>query len=299
VAALSLGSFPLLCAAYFVYGLHRACLVSLDALASGALSSRGPSVLLIGTLAGAILGPALGYWGRGGTIPFAASFGLLLGGMAVQAVVAATLPDVRREETSRIGLSHRPWGQRLADPALWLAAGAPALSSGLVVLFLAVLPLAMREHGHPLSSSTLVLQAFGLGVCASRVISSRLWKRWEARRLMAWGIVLFAAASLTSWAGTDLWPFAVALTLLGFGWNLLLVGGASLLAKVHRPTENTGVQVFRDSLVYGFAAVASLGAGLGERTLGWSGLQLLTIPILGVLVVLLLVNRSPKKPVDS
>jgi hypothetical protein len=53
----------------------------------------------------------------------------------------------------------------------------------------------------------------------------------------------------------------IALFLLGYGWNLVFVGGSSLLSRDLPAGERTQLQGTVDALVWGASAVASLGAG--------------------------------------
>jgi predicted MFS family arabinose efflux permease len=80
----------------------------------------------------------------------------------------------------------------------------------------------------------------------------------------------------------------VALFLLGYGWNLGFVSGSALLTSGLRPAERTATQGFTDSLVWGSAALASLGGGVvlaltGYAALGLIGAALLVLPVWAVL----------------
>ncbi len=81
-------------------------------------SSSALSWILIGGVPAAILGPLLGLWGRDlGPVAFSGSFGLLLGVLAVQALLVASLPAGHSSGHGTVGDEpSRPWRQRLADP---------------------------------------------------------------------------------------------------------------------------------------------------------------------------------------
>jgi len=299
VAGLSMGQFALVCAGFLVYGLHQAFLQFLRFMAmeaAGPTKAAGAlSWVLVGGIPAAFLGPLTGLWGKDlGTVPFVGSYVILLGVMAAQAILVASLPSVQRMEAAVDPSPVRPWRERLSDPGLWLALTAASFSYGLMVMLMAALPVAMHEHGHPFSASTLVLQSHVLGMYVPSFFSGWLVRKWGPRGLIAAGLGVFVLELVWALQGTDFVPFFVALTLLGVGWNFLYVGGTNLLVTRYRPGEKAGVQAFNDSFVYVFATVSTFGAGTWERGLSWAGLQLLAVPFLVVVLGLLMATRSPR-----
>src|SRR5690606_10640253 len=63
-------------------------------------------------------------------------------------------------------------------------------------------------------------------------------------------------------------PIALALFLLGLGWNLCYVAGSALLSDVLTSAEKGRMQGFNDLLVGGAAAAASIRGGLVMATSG-------------------------------
>jgi len=289
--------FAVVCAGFFVYGLHQSLMQFLRFMAMEAAgperAARALSWVLVGGIPAAFLGPLLGLWGRnlGPGADFSGSFVLLLGILALQALLVASLPPVAAAPPAAAASPPRPWRDRLSDPVLWLALTAATFSYGIMVLLMAASPVAMHEHGHPLSASTLVLQAHVLGMYIPSFFSGVLVKKWGPRNLILVGLSVFALELATALQGTEFLPFFASLTLLGVGWNFLYVGGTTLLVTRYRPAEKAGVQAFNDSFVYLFATVATFGAGAWERGLGWDGLQLLSLPFLAIVLVLLVVTR--------
>lgn len=298
VSALLAGQYLLLCAGFLLFGLHQSLLQFLRFTAMEAVPAeqrnRALSWVLVGGIPAAFLGPLIGLWGRDlFTQPFAGSYLVLVGVVALQIVVIATLSPAAavKAEAAAPDLPARPWKERLADGPFWLALTAASFSYGLMVMLMAASPVAMHHHGHPLEASTLVLQAHVLGMYVPSFFSGWLVKRWGPRALIGAGLVLFALELVQALQGTTFWPFLVSLTLLGVAWNFLYVGGTNLLVTRYRPSEKTSVQAFNDTFVYSFATVSTFGAGAWEQGLGWNGLQVLALPFLAVILVLLLVAR--------
>jgi hypothetical protein len=72
--------------------------------------------------------------------------------------------------------------------------------------------------------------------------------------------------------------FAIALTLLGIGWNFMFVGGTTLLTTAHTLEERVRVQVTNDVLVFGTTACTAFASGALEATGGWEVLNLAVMP---------------------
>jgi predicted MFS family arabinose efflux permease len=304
VGGLILGSFALVCSGFLVYGLHQSFMQFLRFMAMEAVSSeqsaRALSWVLVGGIPAAILGPLVGLWGKGLlSAAFAGSYLLLLGVLILQGALVFTLPADRGMGAVGGDSEKRPWGERLANPGLWLAVTAASFSFGLMVMLMAASPVAMHEHGHPIEASTLALQIHVLGMYVPSFFSGALVKAWGPRRLIGVGLALFAVELAVALSGTELIPFMVALALLGVAWNFLYVGGTSLLVTTYRPAEKAGVQAFNDSFVYLFATASTFGAGAWVRGLGWSGLELLTVPFLLVVAGLLVAGRLAARTQSS
>ena len=70
------------------------------------------------------------------------------------------------------------------------------------------------------------------------------------------------------------------------------MAGTTLLTSCYRPAERYRAQAVNEFSVFGVQAIASLLAGPAVHSLGWTQLNLATVPLLVVLGVVLLL-RSP------
>lgn len=298
-AGLYVGHFWIMAAGFLVYGFHQAFMSFLRFMAMEAAGPerqpRALSWILLGGIPAAFIGPLFGVWGKGlfPQAAFLGSFLLLLGVLAFQAMLAATLPGGTSTQTSATHTTAdaRPWGERLSDGSLWLAVLAASFSFAIMVMLMAASPVAMIHHGHTQAESAMVLQAHVLGMYVPSFFSGALVKRFGPRNLIFGGLVLFALEMVVASSGDGFFWFLGALTLLGVGWNFLYVGGTHLLVSRYRPAEKAGVQAFNDSLVSLFGATATFSAGALEGRLGWVGLQFIPIPLMVILGVLLLLTR--------
>jgi MFS family permease len=76
-------------------------------------------------------------------------------------------------------------------------------------------------------------------------------------------------------------PLAVALFLLGLGWNFCYVGGSSLLSDHLSPLERARTQGFNDLMIGLASSLGSFGSGLVFAAVGYG-----TMGLAGILVAL-------------
>jgi MFS family permease len=156
-----------------------------------------------------------------------------------------------------------------------------------MVLIMTMTPLHLDAHGHGLGVLGLVLSAHTFGMFALSPISGRLTDRFGSPAVIAAGLATLAAAAILAAVASphDSFLLAVALFLLGYGWNLGLVAGSALLARGLGLAERTRLQGVTDAVIWLAAAAASVGSGLivagaSYTALGFFGLLLLVGPAL-------------------
>ncbi|HEX2130087.1 MAG TPA: MFS transporter, partial [Actinophytocola sp.] len=164
-----------------------------------------------------------------------------------------------------------------------------------MVAVMTMTPLQLDHHGHGLDVVGWTLAAHMIGMFALAPLSGRIADRWGGRTTIHLGIgtLVLAAAAAAPAHGPGL---SFGLFLLGYGWNLVFVGGSSLLSRDLQPAERTQVQGVVDAVVWGSSALASLAAG---ALFGLGGYPLVTA--LGGLVALapiVLLARGRQREAD-
>ncbi len=91
--------------------------------------------------------------------------------------------------------------------------------------------------------------------------------------------------------GQGFWHFAVALALLGVGWNFMFVGATTMLAAAHDPAERVRAQAANDLIVFGTVACTAFLSGFVHAGGGWAALNLSILPPLAAAVALLAWQR--------
>jgi MFS family permease len=132
-----------------------------------------------------------------------------------------------------------------------------------MVAVMTMTPLQLDHHGQGLDVIGWILSAHMIGMFALAPLSGRIADRWGGRATIYLGIGTLAVAAMTAisapTAHTSGLPLA--LFLLGYGWNLVFVGGSSLLSRDLPEEERTQLQGVVDAVVWLSSAVASLAAG--------------------------------------
>jgi MFS family permease len=164
----------------------------------------------------------------------------------------------------------RPLVEIFLQPAVIVAVSAMVLGQVVMVAVMVITSVHMRGHQHGLGDISTVISAHTLGMYAFSVISGRLADRWGRERTILAGAVGLCLACLAAPLSPDVLPLAVALFLLGLGWNFCFVGGSTLLADQLSPAERARTQGMNDLFVGLASALASLGSGLVFAGLGYT-----------------------------
>jgi len=136
----------------------------------------------------------------------------------------------------------------------------------------------MVHHHHGLGSAAIVIQLHTLGMFLPSFFTGSLIARFGALRVMLGGAAIFIGHVLMSLTGTGLASFAVALVLLGVGWNFMYVGGTALLTTTYAPVERARAQAINDMTIFVVGLACSLSAGRLLESLGWQTMNLVLLP---------------------
>lgn len=276
IMAIATRTFALFCAAAVLIGCAAAFsqqyrFAAMESV-SAAAAPKAVSVVLAGSMLGAVAGPGL--VARGETwmpnIPFGGAFTVIAGCYLLAAGVLMALrpapyaADDGRPEAAR---SLRA----IARSRLFIAAvmGA-AIGQGVMSFVMTAAPLAMHlVDQYSLEVTANIIQTHVLAMYLPSFISGYLITRFGVGRVMLAGAALLGATLAAGLAGRHILHYGAAMVLLGFGWNFLYVGGTALLARAHRPVERFRVQALNDFTIFGIAAIGSLSAGVVMQALGW------------------------------
>jgi MFS family permease len=268
--------------------------------------ARAISSVVFGGTVGAIAGPALvAPMGR-----VAASQGLdpLVGPMVASAALfglAALLitlllrPDplalgrrlaAQSQRQEAVGEA-RPLGAILRLPQAQLAVGAMVVGQLVMVLLMSIISLHMTNHDHGLGDVSLVIMAHTMGMYGVSVLTGPLADRLGRPAMIGFGALTLVAGSLLAPLSLATPLIALALFLIGLGWNMCYIAGSSLLADTLRSAERGGAQGASDLTVGLVSASSGLGSGFLLAIVGFGALSIIGATLALIPLALVLRHR--------
>ncbi len=293
--ALDGGSFWVFCAAAACVGSSLGFSQQFRFAAAESVSldkvSHAVSFILLGSIAGAFLGPAVVSYSAEADAanPYTLAFQLVIGlyffaallllGMRDRHVVHAT--GAAPEGTaSTAGL--------FARPAFVTAVLAGVLGQGVMTYVMTATPVSMNvDHHFSLQTTADVVRAHVIAMYLPSLITPWLVSRLGLPRMMLIGVFVLGVTVAIGMAGHHLMHYWFSMVLLGVGWNFLFVAGTALLVETYRPEERFRAQAINDFSVFGASALASLMAGTVLFEFGWMVLMLSVVPALLIMLVTL------------
>lgn len=283
--AMLLESFPLLCVGTALVGAYQGFAqfyrFAAAEASSEAFKSRAISLVLTGGVVAALVGPHLGALARN-LLPgaYAGSFfGVtVLSLVAVLLLAATRLPGAAAAASS--DEPPRPFSVIARQPRFIAAVTGAAVGYAVMVTVMTATPLSMVAHNHEVGTAATVIQWHALGMFVPSFFTGSLIKRFGITPLMLLGVGLLLTHVFIAMSGVAFLHYVSGLVLLGLGWNLLYVGGSTLLTETYRPSERAKVQAFNDFMIVGVVAVGSFSAGALNEAFGWRGLNLVAVPFL-------------------
>lgn len=312
VTATVIDSVPLFFLSLFLYGAGTA--TNLQARYAGAdlveanHRGRAISTVLVATTAGAVLGPNL----IGVTGSIAAKLGIPeLAGPFLLATLAYALASVVVLVLLRPDplLTARAWAAERSNESaaeharaddksgslrlIRIAATAMVLTQIVMVAVMTMTPIHMRFHGHGLAATGLVISIHIAAMYLPSPLTGLLVDRLGRRRIIAAGAVsLLAAGVLAAVSPPESVPLlAVALALLGLGWNFGLIAGTAWVTDVTPLAGRARTQGAVDVAVSLAGATGGATSGVIVAGTSYAALSLMGGLLALVMLPLLLADR--------
>ena len=264
---------------------------------------RAVSMVLAGGLLGAIVGPNLAARSRSLLdVPFAGAYAVLavvaLLAMVLMAFIQFPPHTVARRDHS-VG---RPLWHIMRQPIFMVACASAALGYGVMNLLMAATPLAMQQCGLSFDNVAFVLEWHVIGMFAPGFVSGGWIKRFGALPVMAVGLVLNVVCIAVALTGVELQQFAIALFVLGVGWNLIFTGSTTLSLSAYRPEEKDKAQAAINFCVFAVLACTSFASGALVTSRGWTLLNwgsLVPVVVLALALGWLASQQRAGRPASS
>lgn len=151
--------------------------------------------------------------------------------------------------------------QIFSRPMVQLALAAMVIGQLVMVLLMTITPLHMDHHAHTEQTISFVIMAHTLGMFGLSSFTGSLVDKFGRIPMIAVGALILIVAAILAPLSTSFANLAIALFLLGLGWNFSFVAGSSLLSDALRPGERGRIQGASETLV-------ALAAGTGSFSTG-------------------------------
>jgi predicted MFS family arabinose efflux permease len=185
---------------------------------------------------------------------------------------------IPKPATSFAGGEARSWPELLRQPRMIVAMASAMIAYALMNLMMTAAPVAMIGCGFTKSDASWVIQWHVLAMFVPSFFTGQLIKRFGAEKITSFGMLLLMAAAVAGLLGITFGHFAVALIILGLGWNFGFIGGTTMLTDTYRPSERGKVQAANDLGISILMAIASTSSGLILADWGWAAVSIALLP---------------------
>jgi MFS family permease len=246
-------------------------------------AARAISLVLVGAIGGAIIGPELVRLGQHSIegVQYAGTLVAVAALYLMQSALFLLLEPLRGEHDNAHGSLQRPLREIVGQPVFIVAVLGGTIAYGVMTLIMTATPLSMHiNDGYSLEQTAHVIRSHVLGMYLPSLFTGFLMERLGISRLMMTGAAALMAACVMGLQGQSVMHYTFALVLLGIGWNFLYVGGTTMLTLTYSMSERFKAQAVNEFSVFGTSATTSLLAGTVMHLYGWFTLVLVPLPLL-------------------
>lgn len=253
------------------------------------------SIILLGGLFAAWFGPELAMLGKDlFSYTFAGAFVLLAVCHSLLLLLLSVIPFVVSDQAI-VTIQGRSVGALLRDKGMLAAVICSAVAYGVMSLIMTATPVSMTQiEQYPLLETKTVIQSHILAMFLPSLFTPFILGFLSTFSILLIGITVFIVAISIALLDQSYWGYWTALVSLGLGWNLMFVGGTTLLAQSYATHERFKAQAVNEMIVFGGQAIMALSAGWLIFNVGWFGLNLVAIPLL-ILALLILARWQMHK----
>ncbi|MES1170026.1 MAG: MFS transporter, partial [Leifsonia sp.] len=180
-----------------------------------------------------------------------------------------------------------------ANPAARYAVAVVALSQATMVALMSMAPVQLEMQGATLTIVGLTISLHVAGMYALSPVFGWLADRVGRVRVVLLGQGLLLVALVLFWlAAEERAAMVTGLILLGVGWSASVVAGSALVTDAVEATDRAALQGFSDLSMNAAGALCGGAAGLVLGAVGYSGLGLATMLLVGVIVAWTVARRA-------
>ncbi len=198
--------------------------------------------------------------------------------LALMNIAVISYLKIPKPVAVQTGGDARPWPVLLRQPKMLVAMAAAMIAYSMMNLMMTAAPVAMIGCGFAKGDASWVIQWHVLAMFVPSFFTGQLIKRFGAEKITGFGMVMLMGAAGAGLAGITFGHFAVALIILGLGWNFGFIGATTMLTDTYRPAERGKVQAANDFGISLLMVIASSSSGVILADWGWHAVPLALFP---------------------
>lgn len=153
-------------------------------------------------------------------------------------------------------------------------------------------PLAMSGCGYHPQDAASVIQWHLLGMFAPSLVTGKLIAKFGAQKIALLGTVILLGGCALALLGTSLPVFHFALLIVGIGWNLMYMGGSTLLSQIANAGLRSRLQSINEFITFTCITVISGLTGWLYDALGWQAIIYIALTLLLAVIATILMGRQ-------
>jgi MFS family permease len=266
--------------------------------ADKANKARALSLVLAGGILAAFIGPNLARM-TFLAIPDHIYAGCFYAAAGVQAVALVTLPFLRikTDMASDVAVPPVPIGTIFRQPFFIAGLISASIGYGMMTLVMTATPLQIvntEQFGN--DSNAIIIQWHVVAMLLPSLITGQLIRRFGVIPILWAGVLFYLAMVTVTLSGDSFWHYLITLILLGLGWNMLFVGGSSIVAQSCTPEQRPRVQGMADLTITFMMAMSSLAAATMHYLYGWQVMILMSIALIAIISISILIAMIRPTP---
>jgi MFS family permease len=276
--AIQTHSFWLFCSAAAFLGLFQATAMYYRYAAADSVAVEHKSTAIAWVLNGGILSALLSKYIANGSLhlfdkEYLGSFVALTALALLVVPVLTAMPLPKRNNT----LQASPF--RLAHLNSTAIQAILFCAIGYLVMALVMLasPLAMNGCGFHASDSASVIQWHLLGMFAPSLLTGKAIARFGAKPVAFVGALVLGIGCILAMSDQSLFGFHLALAIVGIGWNLMYLGGSTLITLIGNAELRGRVQSINEFVTFAATTFIAGATGWLFTLATWQGVLVISV----------------------
>lgn len=282
-----LHSFVLFCIACFFMGIYQAFAqyyrFAATEIVNKSYASKAISIILVGGVLGAIMGPMLGtLFYRILPLYNYAEISLIIIAVSFIGLIINLFVNVPQQQAHLIlSLQNKIWIIKyILQKDFFIAVTNACISYFIMILLMTATPLSMNHCGFNITSINFIIQWHLLGMYLPSFFTGHLIHKYGIKKIYYLGIIFFIISSFFVYYGNSFIDFIISLIAVGIGWNFIYISSSTLLVTSFNKEAKTLIQGINEVCIFSTVSIASCVAGFLVTTIGWQKISLVTIPFI-------------------